>query len=517
MMACYYDDEITINVARAVSHALNLSLNATWEVFGVYFVHFVMKTGWDELLQALAYDLKGFLNSLDQVHYFADNIAFSMKLRGPMFRCEFNDDGSSLLLHYYSSRTGFPGFIKGAIREVSRRIFGIEIEMTIESRFREHLNSVIKEHIVFSITGEKCGLSLNEFAIIFPYHICFTCEFRILHCVTLLSNGHFIYMGSLNVSDVVHLSERGLFISDIQLHDATRNIVMVNQLTFSQIAQTFLEEEKNNLKKLTKEVAIAKDKSENLLYELLPPFVAEILRMGQTVQACEYTDATLLFSDIVTFTKICAACVPYDVFNMLNDLYTKFDRIAKINDVYKVETIGDAYVVASGVPTQCIDHSERILNMAIGMQMEVKSVKRPGTDIPLEIRVGVHTGPVFAGVVGIKMPRYCLFGKTVSMARELESNGVPRRICVSETTKNSALQTNNLLEFIDGGVVEIKGVGQTHIYFLERNGRKTVWDICAHIKGQSADGYFELYEVKNSPPKKETPYKVSFKKYVHYG
>lgn len=68
-------------------------------------------------------------------------------------------------------------------------------------------------------------------------------------------------------------------------------------------------------------------------------------------------------------------------------------------------------MVSSGVPTQCIDHSERILNMAIGMQMEVKSVKRPGTDIPLEIRIGVHTGPVFAGIVGLKMPRLVIFQK----------------------------------------------------------------------------------------------------------
>ncbi|KAL3990828.1 Adenylate and Guanylate cyclase catalytic domain family protein [Acanthocheilonema viteae] len=604
VMTCYYDDEIIMKMARAISHILNLSLDMVWEAFGVYFVHFIMKTGWHELLQALAYDLRGFLNNLDRVHYFVDQIAFSMKLRVPLFRCELNND-YSLLLHYYSSRTGFPGIVKGIVCEISRRIFGIEVEMTIESRCREHIGSITKEHIIFSITekgnskgnlnclncslstflqnaelNEQCGLSLNEFAIIFPYHICFSKEFRILHhgifikkyapsvrcgitlltdiaqliypnvpliyesllaflnsifvlvlndttdseiclqaivlrgSITLLSNGHFIYMCSLDVSEISELNQRELYISDMQLYDATRSIIMVDQLRLCQIKQTErLKKEKNRLKKLIEEMAAQNDKLENLLHELLPPFAAKILRMGQTVQTCEYAEATLLFSDIVKFTKICATCAPYDVFNMLNDLYTKFDHIAKINDVYKVETIGDAYIVSSGVPTQCIDHSERILNMAIGMQMEVNSVKRSGTDTPLEIRIGVHTGPVFAGVVGIKMPRYCLFGKTVLATRKLESHGVPRRIHVSEMAKNSALQTNNLLEFVDRGIIEIEGVGQIRTYFLEKNGRKTVWDICARMRqpGQSIDGYFELYQIRNISLKKETPCKVCLK------
>ncbi|VDO26040.1 unnamed protein product [Onchocerca flexuosa] len=584
-----------------------LSLDAVWEIFGEYFVKFVIQTGWDELLQALAYDLKGFLNSLNTVHHFVDRMTFSMKLREPLFRCESNNDGS-LLLHYYSSRAGFPGIVKGIVREVSKKVFGIEVEIIIKSRFREHLNSIIKEHIIFSITGkdedkdrlscenrsliktesnESCGLSLSEFATIFPYHICFSKEFQILHhgvlikkyapsvrcgvtlltdiahfiyptvpfiyesllaflnsifvltltdsidnetgsqpivlkgSMTLLSNGHFIYMCSLDVSEITHLNQRKLYINDMPLHDATRYIVMINQLRLHQMKQTFvhfnllrgklhtcekLEKVKNNLKKLNEKVIAEKCRSEKLLFELIPPVVAETLRRD------EYAEATVLFSDIVTYTNICAACTPYDVFNMLNNLYTKFDRIAKINDVYKVETIGDAYVVASGVPTQCFDHSERILNMAIGMQMEVKSVMRPGTEIPLELRIGIHTGPVFAGVVGIKMPQYCLVGKTVLIARTLEANGVPQRIHVSETTKKHvflkfpfiyytwiegnftnhyflsnilvslALQTNKFLEFVDGGIIEVKSIGQIRTYFLEKSGKKTVWNICARIK-----------------------------------
>uniref|UniRef100_A0A8R1TQK7 guanylate cyclase n=1 Tax=Onchocerca volvulus TaxID=6282 RepID=A0A8R1TQK7_ONCVO len=559
VLTWYYDDEITMELARAVSRVLSiyfqllifendldLSLNAVWETFGEYFVQFVMQTGWDELLQALAYDLKGFLNSLNTVHHFVDQMTFSMKLREPLFRCEFNNDGS-LLLHYYSSRTGFPGIVKGIVREVSKKIFGIEVGIVIKSRFREHISSTIKEHIIFSITGKnescvlikkyapsvKCGVTLLTDIAQFIYpNVPFIYESLLaflnsifvltltdtidnetgsqpivlkdlnissmLGSMTLLSNGHFIYMCSLDVSDITHLNQRKLYINDMPLHDATRYIVMINQLRLSQMKQTEkLEEVKNNLKKINEKVIAEKCRSEKLLFELIPPVVVGILRTGQTVQTHEYTEATILFSDIVKYTNICAACTPYDVFNMLNNLYTKFDRIAKINDIYKVETIGDAYVVASGVPTQRIDHSVRILNMAIRMQMEVKSVIRPGTDIPLELRIGIHTGPVSAGVVGIKMPQYCLIGKTVLIARTLEAKGAPQRIRVSETTKNLALQTNKFLEFVDGGIIEVKGVGQIHTYFLEKNGKK---NICAHTKqpGQSTDGYFELYGDRNT-------------------
>ncbi|VDK62923.1 unnamed protein product [Onchocerca ochengi] len=501
VLTWYYDDEITMELARAVSRVLNLSLNAVWETFGEYFVQFVMQTGWDELLQALAYDLKGFLNSLNTVHHFVDQMTFSMKLREPLFRCEFNNDGS-LLLHYYSSRTGFPGIVKGVL--IKKYAPSVKCGVTLLTDIAqfiypnvpfiyESLLAFLNSIFVLTLTDTIDNETGSQPIVLKDLNIS-----SMLGSMTLLSNGHFIYMCSLDVSDITHLNQRKLYINDMPLHDATRYIVMINQLRLSQMKQTEkLEEVQNNLKKINEKVIAEKCRSEKLLFELIPPVVVGILRTGQTVQTHEYTEATILFSDIVKYTNICAACTPYDVFNMLNNLYTKFDRIAKINDIYKVETIGDAYVVASGVPTQRIDHSVRILNMAIGMQMEVKSVMRPGTDIPLELRIGIHTGPVSAGVVGIKMPQYCLVGKTVLIARTLEAKGAPQRIRVSETTKNLALQTNKFLEFVDGGIIEVKGVGQIHTYFLEKNGKK---NICAHTKqpGQSTDGYFELYGDRNT-------------------
>uniref|UniRef100_A0A7E4VTX8 Guanylate cyclase domain-containing protein n=1 Tax=Panagrellus redivivus TaxID=6233 RepID=A0A7E4VTX8_PANRE len=156
---------------------------------------------------------------------------------------------------------------------------------------------------------------------------------------------------------------------------------------------------------MASELETEKQKTEDLLCELMPASVAESLRQGHTVEAMEFSESTVLFTDIVTFTNICAICTPYDVVNLLNDLYLRFDRLIELNNVYKVETIGDAYMIVGGVPKPCSNHSERVLNVGIGMLMECKCVMSPITSTPIRIRIGVHSGAVVAGVVGIKMPR----------------------------------------------------------------------------------------------------------------
>ncbi|KAL6723742.1 hypothetical protein Aduo_018716 [Ancylostoma duodenale] len=167
-----------------------------------------------------------------------------------------------------------------------------------------------------------------------------------------------------------------------------------------------------------------------------------------------------------------------------------------MHDVYKVETIGDAYMVVGGVPDPCDNHSERVLNVSIGMLMESKLVLSPITHKPIKIRVGVHAGPVVAGVVGMKMPRYCLFGDSVNVANKMEACGVPVKIHVSEPAKNNALRSNQNFVFVDRGMTDIKGKGLMYTYFLERNDRKSVWELCARPRSgeQTIDGYLELHD-----------------------
>uniref|UniRef100_A0A8C5GDG0 Guanylate cyclase n=1 Tax=Gouania willdenowi TaxID=441366 RepID=A0A8C5GDG0_GOUWI len=202
-----------------------------------------------------------------------------------------------------------------------------------------------------------------------------------------------------------------------------------------------MEQYANNLENLVEERTQAyleeKRKAENLLYQILPHSVAEQLKRGETVQAEAFDSVTIYFSDIVGFTSMSAESTPLQVVTLLNDLYTCFDAIIDNFDVYKVETIGDAYMVVSGLPVRNGKlHAREIAGMSLALLEQVKTFKiRHRPNDQLRLRIGIHTGPVCAGVVGLKMPRYCLFGDTVNTASRMESNGEALKIHLSSATK----------------------------------------------------------------------------------
>uniref|UniRef100_A0A8L8Q0Z7 guanylate cyclase n=1 Tax=Heligmosomoides polygyrus TaxID=6339 RepID=A0A8L8Q0Z7_HELPZ len=581
-IAHYYNDVETMRLVNSMANIIGIPVEEVWEAYGGFLIQFTMETGWDELLRAMASDLEGFLDSLDSLHYFIDHVVYQTKLRGPSFRCEPQLDGT-LLLHYYSKRSGLYPIVKGVVREVARRIYDTEVIMKVQERKQEHLDAFVTEHVVFIISQVETGgahpsrgisskveqLECSEdFSIAFPYHICFDKDLFIEHfghyirnaypmavrqetrvtdilelvhpevpfsyesilafknslfvfkmrgegdivhskkdemkpillkgSMVLVDGGNYIlYISSVNVATVRELIERNLHISDMQKHDGTRDLIMLNQSRMSQVElNRKLEETTKSLKKMANELEIEKQKTDELLCELMPASIADALRQGKMVEASDFSDCTLLFTDIVTFTNICAKCTPYDVVTLLNDLYLRFDRLIELHDVYKVETIGDAYMVVGGVPDPCENHSERVLNVSIGLLMESKLVLSPITHKPIKIRVGVHSGPVVAGVVGMKMPRYCLFGDSVNIANKMEACGVPVKIHVSETAKANAINTNQNFVFSDRGMTEIKGKGHMYTYFLERNDRKSVWELCARPRSgeQTIDGYMELHD-----------------------
>ena len=145
---------------------------------------------------------------------------------------------------------------------------------------------------------------------------------------------------------------------------------------------------------------------------------------GKPVPPESFECVTIYFSDIVGFTTISAYSSPIEVVQLLNDLYTMFDEIVTYHDVYKVETIGDAYMVVSGLPLKNGNkHAGEISNMALDLLHNCGKFKIkhfPG--VPLRLRIGIHSGPCVTGVVGLKMPRYCLFGDTVNTASRMESS-----------------------------------------------------------------------------------------------
>ncbi|CAB3385272.1 Hypothetical predicted protein [Cloeon dipterum] len=208
-------------------------------------------------------------------------------------------------------------------------------------------------------------------------------------------------------------------------------------------------------------------RSDTLLFQMLPPSVARQLKHVQEVPAEFYSNVTVYFSDIVGFTEIAAESTPLEVVRFLNSIYKLFDARIEHYDVYKVETIGDSYMVASGLPDENgRKHVSEIATMALDL-LAGSSVfaipRRPGER--LQIRSGIHTGPVVAGIVGSKMPRYCLFGDTVNTASRMETTGEPLRIHIS-SEMNEALSQVGGFETELRGLVEVKGKGVLETYWL---------------------------------------------------
>ncbi|XP_077863909.1 atrial natriuretic peptide receptor 1-like [Saccoglossus kowalevskii] len=235
---------------------------------------------------------------------------------------------------------------------------------------------------------------------------------------------------------------------------------------------SMMEKYSNNLEAIveerTEQLVEEKRKTDRLLYRMLPPTVADALKLGNIVPPQSYECATIYFSDVVGFTKLSSESTPKQVVDLLNDLYTCFDGLISNHDVYKVETIGDAYMIVSGLPQRNGKrHSAEIANCALDLLSSITRFKiRHRPDEKLQLRIGIHTGPVVAGVVGLVMPRYCLFGDTVNLASILESNGKPLHVHISKQTYLALVALDCGYRMYLRGEMHIKGRGLLPTYFL---------------------------------------------------
>ncbi|KAL2103377.1 hypothetical protein ACEWY4_000245 [Coilia grayii] len=223
----------------------------------------------------------------------------------------------------------------------------------------------------------------------------------------------------------------------------------------------------SSLRERTEDLKRERRLAEDLLHQMLPRSVVKQLRQRQHVEAESYEQVTIFFSDIVGFTAISASCTPLQVVEMLNNLYMCFDTRIDSYDVYKVETIGDAYMVVSGLPERNGDrHADEIAKMSLDLVAAVRQVPIPHMpNKRLQLRAGIHTGPCVAGIVGYKMPRYCLFGDTVNTASRMESTSLPQKIHASSATYQALLK-DNAYELQLRGEVEVKGKGKMNTYWL---------------------------------------------------
>ncbi|XP_037956727.1 soluble guanylate cyclase 88E [Teleopsis dalmanni] len=279
-----------------------------------------------------------------------------------------------------------------------------------------------------------------------------------------------MFLGTPVMPDLNSLITTGLYINDLSMHDFSRDLMLAGTQQSVEL-KLALDQEQQKSKKLEESMRKLDEemrRTDELLYQMIPKQVADRLRRGENpIDTCEMFDSvSILFSDVVTFTEICSRITPMEVVSMLNAMYSIFDKLTERNTVYKVETIGDAYMVVAGAPEKDANHAERVCDMALDMVEAITDLKDPSTGQHLRIRVGVHSGAVVAGIVGLKMPRYCLFGDTVNTASRMESTSAAMKVHVSESTKDFLGPSYKLSE---RGEIEVKGKGAMKTYWLEEH------------------------------------------------
>ena len=203
-------------------------------------------------------------------------------------------------------------------------------------------------------------------------------------------------------------------------------------------------------------------KTEKLMLNILPRPIAERLKRGEKNISGSYPDVTILFSDLVGFTKMSSKTTATELVRLLNDLFTRFDIRAEALGLEKIKTIGDAYMVVGGLPIPRPDHAALCAEMALGMFEDLQTFNQEN-NAELNMRIGMNSGPVVAGVIGFTKFSYDLWGNTVNTASRMESTSQQGRVQVSPST-HEALK--DLYDFEDAGLMECKGLGEIRTHLL---------------------------------------------------
>ncbi|MCF8478692.1 MAG: response regulator [Pseudolabrys sp.] len=215
-------------------------------------------------------------------------------------------------------------------------------------------------------------------------------------------------------------------------------------------------------KQFIAELEREKHKSETLLLNILPPSIANRMREGELVIADKIAESTILFCDLVGFTALSGRLSAEHTVDFLGKIFTTFDRLAAEAGVEKIKTIGDAYMAAAGIPESQPDHAVRIARLAPRMMQAVKDVAQQ-TNLDLQARIGIHSGPIVAGVIGTHKFAYDVWGDSVNTASRMESHSVTGRIHVSDATR---VALNGHFDLEPRGTIEVKGKGLMETFFL---------------------------------------------------
>ena len=240
----------------------------------------------------------------------------------------------------------------------------------------------------------------------------------------------------------------------VAAQSSTLSAIGLTLVLIGMMHRRFVQSEKN--------LSLEKAQSDRLLRAILPDDIATELRQTGSTPAIRHEDVSILFADIVGFTPLAASMPAEEVVALLAQVFKRFDHLIMECKVEKIKTIGDAYMVAGGVPKSSSDHAERLAQCACGMLAIMKDFSVESGH-HLRIRIGLHRGPAVAGVIGTTKFTYDLWGETVNLASRLESSGEPGRIHVSDQFREGL---EHILEFEERGEINLKGVGPTRTHWL---------------------------------------------------
>ncbi|KAL1418072.1 hypothetical protein MTO96_005830 [Rhipicephalus appendiculatus] len=288
-------------------------------------------------------------------------------------------------------------------------------------------------------------------------------EMRYLHESDVI-----LFLGVPLLSGLDELQMAGLYLEDLCIHDMTRDIVLAEWQHGANLEVSYSEQERKSrtLEENLVRLEAWRQRGDELLYSMIPKSVADRLRRGaHPVDTCETFDSvTVLFSELVNFPMACRHLSPMQVVSWVNATFSLFDLITDRYHVFKVETVGQVYMLVSGAPERREDHAEQVCAAALEMLFSFQGKRQPFDEQGTFLRLGVHSGPVAAGVVGLKTLRYCLFGDTVNTAARMQTHGENGRIHISDSCQKLIRKKGFVTEL--RGKIEVKGKGKMRTHWL---------------------------------------------------
>ncbi|MGB6034724.1 MAG: adenylate/guanylate cyclase domain-containing protein, partial [Cryomorphaceae bacterium] len=254
---------------------------------------------------------------------------------------------------------------------------------------------------------------------------------------------------------------------ELRKKDTTRNVAIGSGLVFFLLAGGLLSRNRY-IKKSRDIISLEKDRSESLLLNILPAEIAEELKDKGRADARDFDLVSILFTDFVRFTEISSKMNAQDLVSEINSCFETFDSIMAKYGIEKIKTIGDAYMAAGGLPVPSQNAPANTVQAALEMQdfIRKRKAERDAKDLPaFKMRVGIHTGPVVAGIVGVKKFQYDLWGDTVNTASRLESSGEPGEVNISNKTYEM-VKNDTRFSFKSRGKIDVKGKGEIEMWFV---------------------------------------------------